>query len=142
MVLKLGEWLRELQTPEAIARIKERFEQRETITDEAYRRQIQERQLEVGIEDDWYKKEDTCSTGLIIFCPFRGGALGVEDKMEGSNPRGVASTLEQELHIKHGQFSRFKRCERRTRLYGKEFYRVCSPNKQADATSCIGGYYP
>ena len=138
VVLKLGEWLRELQTPEAIARIKERFEQRETITDEAYRRQIQERKLEVGIEDDWYKKEDTCSTGLIIFCPFRGGALGVEDKMEGSNPRGVASTLEQELHIKHGQFSRFKRCERRTRLYGKEFYRVCSPNKQAASRQCRG----
>ena len=108
VVQNLGEWLQELETPEAIARIKERFEQRETITDEAYRKQIQARKLEVGVEDDWYKKEDTCSTGLIIFCPFRDGALGVEDKMDGPNPRGVASTLEHELHIKHGQFSRFK----------------------------------
>lgn len=104
VVLKLGEWLRELQTPEAIARIKERFEQRETITDEAYRRQIQERKLEVGIEDDWYKEDNDCQAGLIIFCPHRARGLGVYDN---EWDLGVASALERALQLKNGQFSRF-----------------------------------
>ncbi len=104
VVLKLGEWLRELQTPEAIARIKERFEQRETITDEAYRRQIQERKLEVGIEDDWYKEDNDCQAGLIIFCPHRAGGLGVYDN---EWDLGVASALERALQVEHRQFSRF-----------------------------------
>lgn len=105
VVLKLGEWLRELQTPEAIARIKERFEQRETITDEAYRRQIQRRKLEVEIEDDWYKEDNDCQVGLIIFCPHRAGGLGVYDN---EWDLGVASALERALQVEHGQFSRFK----------------------------------
>lgn len=105
VVQNLAESLRELQTPEAIARIKERFEQRETITDEAYRRQIQRRKLEVEIEDDWYKEDNDCQVGLIIFCPHRAGGLGVYDN---EWDLGVASALERALQVEHGQFSRFK----------------------------------
>ena len=86
--------LRELQQPDNIKRIKDRFVARENIQDEETIRRIQGKDLDVAVADDWYSGSDYFSAGAIVFCPHKSGSLGVYN---GNRDLGVSATLCNEL---------------------------------------------
>ncbi len=85
--------LLELQFPENIARIKQRFIKRESITNENVLREIKNAELCVDIFEDWYKTQPN-NAAAIVFCPHRRGSIGVNDT---SSNIGVASSLRDKL---------------------------------------------
>lgn len=83
----------ELQKQENIERIKKRFVERESITNEAILKEIKETSLGIDISEDWYGEEPNKSAA-IVFCPHRRGSIGVNDTP--SNV-GIASSLRYSL---------------------------------------------
>ena len=81
--------LEELQKPENITRIKKRFIERESITNESIIKEINEADLGVEVSDDWYSEEPNKSAA-IVFCPHRRGSIGVKDTQANV---GIASSL-------------------------------------------------
>lgn len=68
----------ELEKPENIKRIKERFKERENITDQRYLKEIDETDLSVDVDEDRYDVRPN-NASAIVFCPHRKGSLGVYD---------------------------------------------------------------
>lgn len=87
------EKLSELQSPESISRIKKRFIERESITDETIIKQIEDADLHVEVHDDWFE-EDPNNAAAIVFCPHRRGSLGVNSTQANT---GVASSLGEHI---------------------------------------------
>ena len=83
----------ELQKPKNIERIKKRFVERESITNEAILNEIEETSLEIDISEDWYVEEPNQSAA-IVFCPHRRGSIGVNDTQSNI---GIASSLRYSL---------------------------------------------
>lgn len=83
----------ELQSPVNIARIKQRFIERESITNENILREIKNTELCVDISEDWYGAQPN-NAAAIVFCPHRRGSIGVNDT---SSNIGVASSLRDKL---------------------------------------------
>lgn len=79
----------ELQEPQNIERIKKRFVGRESITNEAILKEIEEASLGVDVSEDWYCEEPNKSAA-IVFCPHRRGSIGVNDTKANV---GIASSL-------------------------------------------------
>lgn len=90
VLLESYEKLKELEQPENIKRIKERFIQRENITEQELIHQIENANLEIDINEDWYAEKPNRSAA-IVFCPHRKGPLGVYDT--NSINKGISSTL-------------------------------------------------
>lgn len=86
--------LEQLQAPENIARIKQRFVERESITDERILTEIENTDLSVDVNPEWYDEEPNKSAA-IVFCPHRRGSIGVNDT---SSNVGVASSISAELN--------------------------------------------
>lgn len=86
--------LLELQSSENITRIKQRFIERESITNENILKEIKNAELCVDIPEDWYGKQPN-NAAAIVFCPHRRGSIGVNDT---SNNTGVASSLRDNLN--------------------------------------------
>ena len=87
--------LRELETPESVKRIKERFIERENIVDKPLQKRIKSTDLSVDIPSDWYENHGAAA---IVFCPHRRGSLGVNDS---ATKAGVASTIQTGLGCDH-----------------------------------------
>ena len=85
--------LEELQQPQNIQRIKKRFIERESITNEDILNEIESASLETNISYDWYG-EDPNTSGSIVFCPHRRGSIGVNDTKANV---GIASSLRHSL---------------------------------------------
>ena len=85
--------LLELQSPENIARIKQRFIDRESITNEKILREIKDADLCVDVSEDWYRAQPN-NAAAIVFCPHRRGSIGVYDTLSNI---GVASSLKDKL---------------------------------------------
>lgn len=85
--------LAQLQSPENIALIKRRFIERESITDESIKQEIENADLAIDVAPDWYAEEPN-KAAAIVFCPHRRGSLGV--KSTASNT-GVADSISDEL---------------------------------------------
>ena len=110
--------INELLLPENIERIKQRFIERESISDAKVIREIQNADLAVNIERNWYDganyiQEESAAhndvdnyedadlqnlisdkASAIVFCPHRRGSIGVHDTL---NNIGIASTIKSEL---------------------------------------------
>lgn len=85
--------LEKLQEPDSIARIKQRFIERESINDERMLHNIEQADLCVDVDASWYDEQPNQSAA-IVFCPHRRGSLGVYDS---DNNIGVASSIATEL---------------------------------------------
>ena len=85
--------LEELQSPESISRIKQRFIERESITDERILNEIEKTDLSVNVSPEWYVEKPNKSAA-IVFCPHRRGSIGVYDT---ASNVGVASSISAEL---------------------------------------------
>lgn len=89
--------LLELQNPENIARIKQRFIERESITNKNVLKEIKNAELCVDISEDWYKTQPN-NAAAIVFCPYRRGSIGVNNTKDNI---GVASSLRNKLTDKN-----------------------------------------
>ena len=89
------ELLAELLTPESLVRIRNRFIDRENITDEVAKAEIMATDLSVSVANDWLTDDRHASSG-IVFCPHRQGPLGVNDTPANN---GVRTTLVDALNI-------------------------------------------
>lgn len=89
IIKESGSLLVELQEPQNIERIKKRFVGRESITNEAVLKEIEEASLGVDVSEDWYCEEPNKSAA-IVFCPHRRGSIGVNDTKANV---GIASSL-------------------------------------------------
>ena len=94
--------LRQLQQPSNIARIKQRYMERENITDAGQRQAVTQANLAVNVEDNWYTD---AGQAAIVFCPHARGQLGVHDSGERNQRPGIASYLRQALHCDVSTFS-------------------------------------
>jgi ATP-dependent DNA helicase RecQ len=81
--------LEELLLPENVERIKKRFIERESISDEAILSEVAEANLSVEVSEEWYSEEPNRSAA-IVFCPHRRGSIGVNDTQANV---GIASSL-------------------------------------------------
>ncbi len=79
----------ELQEPLNIERIKKRFIERESITNNVILKEIERASLGIEIAENWYGEEPNQSAA-IVFCPHRRGSIGVNDTQANV---GIASTL-------------------------------------------------
>lgn len=110
--------LNELLLPHNIERIKQRFIERESISDAKVIHEIQDADLSVNIEDNWYDGANyileksivshndddyydddirnfiSDKASAIVFCPHRRGSIGVHDTLSNI---GIASTIKSEL---------------------------------------------
>lgn len=84
-----------LQTPAALATIRQRFLDRENITDIGVRNEILSRDLNVAVDPQWTRERPNRSAG-IVFCPHRQGSLGVNDTQRNM---GVATTVKSVLEL-------------------------------------------
>lgn len=91
------EYLNELYEPDNILRIKERFIAREAITDEKMLREIEQADLHVTVNGNWYEEKPN-TAAAIVFCPHRRGSIGVNDTL--SNV-GIASSLSSSFGNKY-----------------------------------------
>ncbi|MCM1311922.1 MAG: DEAD/DEAH box helicase [Bacteroides sp.] len=85
--------LKELEKPENIKRIKNRFLQRENIMDDDVIDEINERNIAVTVDKEWATSENG-NASAIVFCPHRVGSLGVNDS---AKKRGVKSAIAASL---------------------------------------------
>lgn len=81
--------IQELQKPENISRIKKRFIERETITSDNILKEIEQADLSVEVNENWYE-ESPNTASAIVFCPHRRGSVGVNDT---TNNVGVATSM-------------------------------------------------
>lgn len=96
--------LRDLSSASSIERIKRRFIERENIDpDSEYARAINEADISISVQDDWYADAESDSAA-IVFCPHRKGALGVEDH---EKEAGVASGIVNKLSLEENAVSTF-----------------------------------
>ena len=91
------EYLNKLYEPDNILRIKERFIAREAITDEKMLREIEQADLHVTVNENWYEEKPN-TAAAIVFCPHRRGSIGVNDTL--SNV-GIASSLSSSFGNKY-----------------------------------------
>lgn len=82
------EYLNELEKPENIKRIKDRFLQRENIMDNGVVDEIYARDITVSVNNQWGTSENG-NASAIVFCPHRVGSLGVNS----SKKRGVRDAI-------------------------------------------------
>lgn len=83
--------LQELEKPDSIMRIKERFIERENIVDDSVKAHIMNTALSVDVPTDWYHNNGAAA---IVFCPHRKGYIGVNDTDR--NP-GIVSSIQTQL---------------------------------------------
>ena len=104
----LAAFLRQLQQPHNLARIRQRYLERENITDKRLRQTVAQTDLCVNVADDWYK-DVAHNAAAIVFCPHAKGQLGVNDKKDDKNQQketpGIASGIRQSLHCDVSTFS-------------------------------------
>lgn len=86
--------LNELQSPQNLEYIKDRFIQRENISESDLVSEIQERDICVNVDEEWATRENSNSSA-IVFCPHRQGALGVNNS---DKKRGVKEAIACGLH--------------------------------------------
>lgn len=79
----------ELQKPENLKRIKERFIARESIVDPNIITEIENRDISVNVDEDWATSSNSKSSA-IVFCPHRKGSLGVN---QSSTKRGIRDAI-------------------------------------------------
>lgn len=70
---EVTERLNEIQDKQSVINIKKRFLERENITDKSKIEQIYSNELYVAVDNNWFKKSDNDSAG-IIFCPRKENA--------------------------------------------------------------------
>lgn len=88
-----------LLTKENQERIRQRFIERENITDQSLQERISKTPLDVSIPDTWYEPGENIGA-LIVFCPHRVGSLGVHS----TSTAGVAATIEAALGTQTSKF--------------------------------------
>lgn len=89
--------LQELQKPESIEKIKNRFIERENIEPSSdFARDILNRDIQVDVNPAWYLDPGDTSSA-IIFCPHRRGTLGVHN----GSRIGIAGQIKDSLNIQH-----------------------------------------
>lgn len=81
--------LKELEQPENIKRIKDRFLQRENITDDSVIDDINARDIRVSIDTQWATRKNS-DASAIVFCPHRVGSIGVNDSVK---KRGIRNAI-------------------------------------------------
>ena len=81
--------LKELEQPENIKRIKDRFLQRENITDDSIINDIYARDITAAIDTQWATRQNS-NASAIVFCPHRLGYIGVNDSV---NKRGIRRAI-------------------------------------------------
>lgn len=86
--------LKELLLPVNVARIKNRFVERESISDEVIIKEVADANLAVDVSENWYSEEPNKSAA-IVFCPHRRGSIGVYDTQKNV---GIASSLRSYFH--------------------------------------------
>lgn len=82
----------ELQTSEAIERIKKRFLNRIDNRNESYKEVIDSTNIITDISEKWYELS-SCSNAMIAFCPHTKGSIGVNS----SSNRGILAAIQSEL---------------------------------------------
>ena len=97
IMAKSVEYLNELHEPDNISQIKQRFIAREGITDEKMMREINQTDLHVTVNENWYEEKPN-TAAAIVFCPHRRGSIGVNDTL--SNV-GIASSLSSSFGNKY-----------------------------------------
>ncbi|MBK8735887.1 MAG: ATP-dependent DNA helicase RecQ [Saprospiraceae bacterium] len=96
-ISKIPSLVRELQEAKAIQIIKERFIEREGLTEANDKIKIQEildAKLKTNFEDYWLDSGKPYEQGGIVFCPHRQESIGVLDT---TTNRGIASAIIQDL---------------------------------------------
>lgn len=89
--------LQELQKPESIETIKNRFIERENIERSSdFAQSILNRDIQVDVNPEWYSDPGDTSSA-IIFCPHRRGTLGVHN----GSRIGIAGQIKDSLNIQH-----------------------------------------
>ena len=91
VLLQAQSMLNELETPSSIRRIKERFIERENIVDPLLQERINSTDLSVDVPNNWYMNN---GASAIVFCPHRGGSIGVNDSEKNN---GIASSIRTTL---------------------------------------------
>ncbi len=86
--------LAELQSPQNISLIKNRFVERESITSQSILNEIDNADLHVNISDEWFAERPN-NAAAIVFCPHRRGSIGVNDTKANV---GIASSLRNTLY--------------------------------------------
>ena len=84
--------LEELERPESIKTIKERFIKRENITDPVAQKKIKDADLSVSVPANWYMDNGAAA---IVFCPHRKGSIGVHDS---DSKQGIATSIRESLN--------------------------------------------
>lgn len=79
VVLSLKDRISELQNPENLRLIKNRFIARENISDSEKRLQIYNRDISTFVDNDWYK-DPSSEAAAVVFCPYKSGYIGIYDK--------------------------------------------------------------
>lgn len=96
-ISKIPSLVSELQEAKAIQIIKERFIEREGLTEANDKYKIQEilsSKLKTNFKDNWLDSGKPYEQGGIVFCPHRQGSIGVLDT---ATNRGIASAIIQDL---------------------------------------------
>lgn len=87
--------MRELQTPEAITKIKENYLKRVGDNDAKLKHDIESTDLNVELFDEWYSSTES-NSAAIVFCPHAKGLIGVHNSV---NKVGIASSMKDSLNI-------------------------------------------
>jgi ATP-dependent DNA helicase RecQ len=96
-ISKIPSLVSELQEAKAIQTIKERFIEREGLTeanDKIKIKEILDAKLKTNFEDYWLDSGKPYEQGGIVFCPHRQGSIGVLDT---ATNRGIASAIIEDL---------------------------------------------
>jgi ATP-dependent DNA helicase RecQ len=88
-----------LQEKENQTRIRQRFIERENITDQVLKERILNTPLDVSVPETWFEPGENIGAS-IVFCPHRVGSLGVHST---ASP-GVAATIETALNTRTSKF--------------------------------------
>ena len=96
IVKDLSDWFEQLQTEDALKRIKERFIERENL-DQTIADEIHARDIRISVKKQWVNNPKS-ETAAIFFCPHRVGKLGVLDNKTTS---GIASLLKHNLNMEN-----------------------------------------
>ena len=83
--------LQDLEKPESIRTIKERFIERENIVDPVLQERINDADLTVDVPANWYTSHGAAA---IVFCPHRRGSIGVNDT---DTNQGIANSIRTSL---------------------------------------------
>jgi ATP-dependent DNA helicase RecQ len=95
-ITQIPDLITELQTPESIQYIKEKFIERENIDAKTNKSEIEfikNSNLQTTLPEIWINTNQPYQQGGIIFCPHRQGLIGVKD----TTRRGIANAIRQNL---------------------------------------------